>query len=124
MIGVFALLAGAAASPAESATCQRLAADFDGNEYSMGFMHDFHVKLHQIDAQYVGAVGTAEARAEEEKSARKIKETDDEYLARGDRIVALKLANGCTPPDHVTDAFTYSERNPNRKTYTPPSKLD
>lgn len=107
-----------------SESCSRLAADYNGNEWQMAMMHDINTDLHRIDLEAVKEIGTAEARAEAEKSAQKIKADDDEYLVKADRIVTLMLAHRCEAPDHVTDYFEYSRSNPNKKTYTPPAKQE
>ena len=49
-----------------------------------------------------------------EAAQQKLKETEKEFKAEGDRITTLLIANGCKPPDHVTSPYTYASELANK----------
>lgn len=137
-IGIFAALlfggcareAAIAASPVVNETCVKLQTDFDSWERLWGSVHDLNESLVDIsrdlaDRLYNNARGVAAAggpspsdqesvissRRDLASAINKLKTEDEEYAARGDRIVTMIIANKCPSPDHIMSWSTYSRKN-------------
>jgi hypothetical protein len=123
---LLAFIALASSSPRHSPnkvvatqTCQNLAQEFDGNEARMALIHDVNRQVLVAEKKFRDSINDAESRLAVSKTLDQIVADDQKYLSAGDRITTLIIANKCTPPDHVTSWYTYSDTNPNRKTPTP-----
>jgi hypothetical protein len=132
-------VAAPASKKTDDTVCVKLSKDFDSNERLFAIIHDTNSTLLKSAEQYQATmapfeqqVALAEARlraiggtpspshysgpsaAEKVAEARATLEKDDaKFKAEGDRITTLLIANKCSPPNHVTGWFTYSETNPN-----------
>jgi len=115
MFVAFALAVALGGGDAAKDTCAKLAKEFDQNERLMAVAHDFLQSNYELDRSFAEKVGNSMDWARVAASREKIRRSDEEFLANGDRITTLLLANKCPPPDHVTSWYTYSEKNPNRK---------
>ncbi|WP_041864817.1 hypothetical protein [Sphingomonas sp. MM-1] len=116
------LLSSLLATPAaEPSVCQKLAQDFDTNEYAMGVTHDFNQSLYDSTLEFAEKTGGRRAWADVREHKEKIERDDARHLETGSQITALMVAHKCQPPAHVTSWFTYSAKNPNKKRYIKPS---
>lgn len=120
------LLAATSASP--NVTCVKLNADFIENERFFSFMYHSRKRLYEAALATYNAVAPAEHELRRleavsgstrtleprkrldddlEKARQALADVNTEYLANGDRITTLLIANRCRPPDHVTSPDTY-----------------
>ncbi len=96
-------------------TCAKLANDFVENERLMAVIHDFNQSNYDSELAFAEKVGNSKDWARVKESQAKIGAFDKDFLATGDRITTLLLANKCRAPDHITSWYTYSKKNPNRR---------
>jgi hypothetical protein len=86
---------------AAASVCANLSAEFEKNEKS--FAIDHYLLTSELEV-YQTRSGPEARQIEDD-----LRHDTEQYMAKGDRITTLLLANKCPPPDHVTSPNTYLE---------------
>ena len=79
--------------------CEKITRDFVRNEITFSIIHDVNQKLLISELDFGKATGDYSAF---NRSSARMRTSDAEFEAKGDRITTLLSAHSCPLPDHVT----------------------
>lgn len=100
------LMLALSAAVSQQATCRKLMFDFANNEAAFNVIDRLNERLVESARRFAEAT---QDRSGLEKQERDRRDSAQNFLTTGDRIVALMIGQNCPLPDHVTSASTFQK---------------
>lgn len=98
------LMLALSATVSQQATCRKLMLDFARNEAAFNIIDTMNGRLVESARRFADAT---QDRSGLEKQERDRRDSAQNFLTAGDRIVALMTGQSCPLPDHVTSPSTF-----------------